>query len=676
MAPLGSDQGREVSPTPRRQLVRPRVEPLRRRVEPRSASQAACGAEDVQVSDRRRVQPTLPAPLLSRPSLIGAFPRVARLQVRPLAWVVSSAALGFLACSVADALSRVGTTPASVIFWAGILLIVVPVFFRLTSHSPTNRERLLLVCVLGLTLYGVKVLQEPFLYTGTDELAHQYNADQIVLHHHLFAVNPLLSITSLYPGLEGATSALMELTGMSAFGAGMLLLGSARVVLMVALFLLFTRVSGSARIGGLGTAIYTANANFLFFDTQFSYESLALPLAVFVLAMVAERRMNPAAPSRTWLTPIALATAAVVVTHHLTSYGLAATLIIVSGVDLATRTRPPRVNPWPPAVVAVALSGTWMIVVASVTVGYLTPVIGGALSAAITTISGESTSRHLFTGAGGNTPEIERYIALASVGLLAIGFPFGLRNVWGRLRREAFTWIVAGGAVAIFGTYPLRFVPKAWETANRAGEFLFLGLAFVLACAPAGFLTPDRSRWKGRRLPKPHRSPFVFRALFTGCFAIVFMGGVIAGWPADTRLAQPLRVRAGGRVIDSERLALGKWVAKNLSGGIVVANETDARIVADYGHHAVVTGSDPDYQEVLTSSKLAPWELALLHRHHVRYVISDEQGVPNLFFPIGSSGDSQYDPLPASTVTKFDAAPASPIFNSGGVIIYDLQNRP
>ncbi len=130
-------------------------------------------------------------------------------------------------------------------------------------------------------------------------------------------------MTPNYPGLEGATSALMRLTGLSSYGAGIVIVGAARLSLMVALFLLFTRISGSARTAGLGAAIYAGNFNFLFWGAQFSYESLALPLFVVVLMAVAEREAAPREWAREWAVPIVLGIAAIVVTHHLTSYAVA-----------------------------------------------------------------------------------------------------------------------------------------------------------------------------------------------------------------------------------------------------------------------------------------------------------------------------------------------------------------
>jgi hypothetical protein len=200
-----------------------------------------------------------------------------RLEVGHLAPILLTAGLGLLVCSIANALSRAALEPTPLLFWAGVLLIAVPIFHRLTAESASAPERLALVCLLGLSLYCIKVFRDAPFYTFSDELVHAFNANQISAHHHLFRENPILDVTPSFPGLEGATSALMKLTGVSSFVAGVVLIGAARLVLIASLFLLFHRVSGSARIAGLGAAIYTGNFNFLYWGAQFSYESLALP---------------------------------------------------------------------------------------------------------------------------------------------------------------------------------------------------------------------------------------------------------------------------------------------------------------------------------------------------------------------------------------------------------------
>jgi hypothetical protein len=584
----------------------------------------------------------------------------ARSEIGQVAWIVCAMGLGLLLCSVADALSRATLAAPSIIFWVGILLIVVPPFLRLTSAASESRERLVLVCLLGLALFGVKYLQNPFLFTYTDELAHQYNAQQIVHHHHLFSSNPVLGITAKYPGLEGAASALIELTGMSTFAAGLLLIAVARLVLMIGLFLLFNRISGSPRVAGIGAAIYTANSNFLFFAAQFSYESLALPLLVGVLALVAERSAQSRERASEWSCPIVLGVAAVVVTHHVTSYALTVTLASLAVLYAVMRT--PENNPWPFALLAALLTAIWLLIVASVTVGYLTPVFGHAFNATLHTIAGESQPRRLFSGAGRSASPIERSVALASVALLVAGLPFGLWQVWRRYRSRPFAWVMSAGAVALFATFPLRYAPAAWETAERAAEFLFLGLAFVLACLPMEFRTPRAPPWLGR-------------AVLTTCFAAVSVGGIVSGWPASTRLSQPIHIVAGGKPIESERLALADWTATHLPGQKFIANETDARALVDYGDASTaLNGFSPaDFDDVIRSPRLATWELDIIRHYRVSYVVSDREFSPTLSFSLrGASANL----VPESAISKLEAAPAARVFDSGQIIVYDTGNRP
>ena len=118
------------------------------------------------------------------------------------------------------ALAADAATPARLIFWAGVLLIALPIFYRLTSRDASPTERLALVCLLGLSLYAVKLVRDAPIFIFSDEPVHAFNANQIVAHHHLFRYNPILPVTPSYPGLEGATSALTTITGLSSYWAG------------------------------------------------------------------------------------------------------------------------------------------------------------------------------------------------------------------------------------------------------------------------------------------------------------------------------------------------------------------------------------------------------------------------------------------------------------------------
>lgn len=593
----------------------------------------------------------------------------------PFSLIVFSAGVGLLICAGVNALSRGTESPSLLLYWLGILIIALPIFYRLTSQAASPGERLALVCLLGLSLYAVKVIRDAPLFTFSDELAHAYNAQRIVDTNHLFHHNPALNVTPYYPGLEGAASALRALTGISLYWAGVILIGAARLSLVIGLFLLFRRIGGSARTAGLAVAIYAGNFNFLYWGAQFSYESLALPLLVVVMMALAEREAAPRELARNWVLPIVLGIAAIVVTHHVTSYALIAVLLALTVAYLLVKRAWAPPNPWPFALVAILLTAGWLLVVASSTVGYLSPVIGDAINATLDTALGEAPPRTLFQSPAnatpspetiGETPTLARGVGLFAIALLAAGMAFGLRRVWRRHRRQPFALLFTLAAFGFFGTLLLRLAPAAWETGNRASEFLFIGLAFVVALA-------GLDRWR------PVRHPWLGRAAATSCLGVILIGGAIAGWPWNAQLASPLRISAEGRTIVSPPLGLAEWARENVPNGRFAANVADGRLLMSPGGRWAVAGENPDIEDIIEEPDLEGWELPLLRRHNLRYVVADRRvlgrdGIRGYFFSRAETAP-QERLLPRSAVTKFAHIPGvARIYANGDIAVYDLEH--
>lgn len=586
----------------------------------------------------------------------------------PFSAIVLTTGVGLLLCSVANALSRTAD-PSLALYWLGLLLIALPIFYRLTSKEASPRERLLLVVLLGLGLYLVKVMRDSPLFTFSDEQVHAFNAERIDQTGALFKGNPILEVTPFYPGLEAATTALMKLTGLSIYPAGIILVGVARLVMLASLFLLFERVSGSARAAGLGVGIYTGNFNFLFWSAQYSYESLSLPLLLMTMMALAERENAPRTAWRAWGVPILLATAAIVVTHHLTSY---ATAVVLLALALAfwfvhRSWRPP--NPWPFAVAAGAMAVLWLFVVASSTVGYLTPVLSNAFEAIGNTIGGEEAPRSLFEGEGPAvepTPLAGKAAAVLAVLLLAAALPFGLREIYRRHRKKPFALIFAISGVAFFGTLALRLTPPAWETGNRLSEFLFIGLAFTLS----GAFVAALNRFSDRR---------PWRLAVAGAIGLILVGGAISGWPWDSQLAKPMRISADGRTLPSPSLSAAEWSRDNIEGGRFAAASADAGLLLVPGGKVALAGSSPAIEDVLEAESFEDWELPLLRRNKLRYVVADrrEASGDTLRGHFFATDEPTEETLKdRSTTAKFNQVPGiSRIYSNGVITIFDLEGK-
>jgi hypothetical protein len=573
--------------------------------------------------------------------------------------------LGLLLIVAADARSRATTSTSQSLFWIGLFVLFVPVVARLASPVPERAERFALVILLGISLYVAKVLRDPFGFTFADELAHAPNANAILRTHELFTTNSVLPVTPYYPGLEGVTAALSSLSGLTAFGAGLVVIGFARVLMMIGLFVLFERVSNSARVAALAATIYTANANFVFFSAQFSYESLALPLLVMVLLCVLEARVYW---DRTdWSFAGFVAIAAIVVTHHMTSYAL---ILVLVALALATAAIGPTFygdTTWRFPLFALAASAAWLVFVASATVGYLTPVLTNAFVSTLHTVSHESAPRTLFSSSQGGTHTslLERSTAIASVLILAAGFPFGLRALWRRHRTEPLALVLAVAGAAFFGTVILRLVPDAWETANRSSEFLFLGVSFTVALSGV-------DRWR------PAVAPWLGITLTAAALFVVFAGGLISGWQPDLRLSQPYRIEAGGHAVDAQGRQLARWVDRRIGPGRrLAATDADARLLATYSSAFAVSGVYPDVVDILKSTGLPPWQISLLRNNHLRYVVVDRRlrsfdTIGGYFFDVRGGPAISERRLPVGVVRKFDQITANRIYDSGDIVVFDL----
>lgn len=585
--------------------------------------------------------------------------------------VVLCSSFGLLSVALAFNISLAGARWADLFFWLGLSLIILPVAYRLFSMTISRQERIGLVVFLGLSLYLVKVMHSPFMFTFSDELLHFRNADNILQFKALFGENTILPVSAYYPGLETVTNAIASLSGLNLYISGLLVIGISRLIIIISLYLFLEQISHSSRVAGLAALLYMANSNFLYWSAQFSYESLSLPLGILVLYALAKQISTKNKRVKLGLTLVMLLLiAAIIATHHVTSYALAVFLIVLSIVFtfLQVHTKRKQPNTWGFALVTSGMILIWLVLVANPTSNYLSQIFKQAIASMVRLFTGADTGRVLFTSTTGTiAPLWQRLVGICSVLLILIGIPSGLFALWKRKRLYPFALVLAGAAALYFVTLVMRLTGAGWEVANRASEFLFVGIAFLIAF---GFVT--------LRLSFPKKRSLSF--IFAGYTAILFIGGVISGWSPELHLSKPILAAVDGTLVRPQGLEASSWMlATHGPDNQIIAPTSDALLMLAYGRQQALTGRISSIQELLTNSHTLDWQTKILQKVKARFLIMDRRQVSwdgmlgPYFTPLVSSPTSGANFFPAKIFTMFDGQPQIPrIFDSGDIVIYDV----
>jgi hypothetical protein len=593
--------------------------------------------------------------------------------------VVLSTTLGLFSIAMADTASRHGNgyTSASVFFWVGLLLIFVPIAFRVLMPGTDRNEQLTLVILLGVALYLVKVFYSPDMFAFGDEFIHWRTTQDILRTHHLFSYNPLLPTAAYYPGLAGMTAGLVDLTGLSPFASGVLLIGLARVVFSACLFLVATKVTGSGRAAAGASLVYAANPQFLFWSSGFSYENLALPLAAFVVWWFGRTRQESGRLAQT-VTVIAIV--AVTVTHHVVGFALTG---LLGAWWLAARvTRRPieeRRRIGFMTLVAGTTTMVWLFFIARPAASYLfTDNVFPALRQTVSVLFGHTARRHLYSSGGYVSPTWQTYAGLAAVAILIVALPLALLRAWQR-RDHASMAVAIGVAVA----YPLslvpRLAPEGVAISGRSSEFVFMGLGCVLG------LLATESAWTrlGPHLYRAKRFALVAlrrTAVATGLVTLVFVGDVTIGTAFYQLLPESAHPQGYPWAVQPDAIRASKWAREHLgSNQPFGADAIDALALATYGEQ------DPVNENKVWPIFFAPvMSEAVVHSIRasgVRYLMVDwrmTKGVPATpgyyFSPLETGAGDYVHPFPAGPLKKFTSDACMGMdYDSGYVQIFDVS---
>jgi hypothetical protein len=600
--------------------------------------------------------------------------------------VIAASALVMIA--VADSGARFGHGWAQPLFWTGLVVLYLPIALRLLSRSAGPGERVGLLVVVGMGLYLVKVLHDPTAFTFHDELGHWRGAADIIRTGHLFGANPVVGAYPYYPGLDIVTAALVKVSGLSIFQAGLVVTGMARLILPFALFWLFEQLTGSVRLAGIAGLLYMTNPTFIFFDSQFAYESFAIPLAV--LALILAIRQARATRGRIALGLLCTVfIAGVVASHHVTAYALCILLVAWSVLTALSashdRTRRTARTAWV-AVVAVLATALWLVFVASgPTRSELGPVATGIVG----------DLRQFFAGGGGGGKQVfhagtgqseaawAQLVGYASVVLILAALPFALWRARPRARRYPLTAVVVGAAALYPATLVLDLSQSGTETSNRSSAFVFFGIALAL-----GILVVDQLITSEPRRPPPRRLiPRVRLAtamtVLPVAMTVLLVGGLVVGWPPYDRLPGPYLTAADQRSVEPQGVDAALWARAYVGpNNRVAADDTNGLLMASYGgqHPELGHVGKQSVANLFFSPTFETADQQIIAGDKIGFVVVDNRlsrALPLRGFYIEGDEPGAFDertPIPAQALGKFDgAAGLARIFDSGNITIYDSR---
>jgi 4-amino-4-deoxy-L-arabinose transferase-like glycosyltransferase len=411
------------------------------------------------------------------------------------------------------------------LFWLAMACMFAPLWLMGMSSRFSRNTALGSIVAIGLASYLPAFLRAPNRPLFGDALGHYLSVENTLRTGNLFAPNPVVPVAAYYPGLHALTASLVKLSGAPIWDVAVLLLALMHVSTLLGVYALGFTLSGSSRAAATAAIIYGVSPQFGFFDSQFAYESLAVPLLVWTVALLLyaldtrNRRV-----SSTLLGVSAALGLCCVITHHLTSYVLAALLILIGLSQLAVgERRSARPALGIGLLLGVAAAG-WVLLTKAPIISYLGyfprtafdavgPIFRQLLGekAAVTSTggSGGSQTRSLFTGS-----TLPLYEHLAAYTVQVIAAVASLLAGW-RLRRSRSGALLAFGVLAAsyFVLLPLRFNLAGEQGALRLSTFQWIGIAVVVATGlvaeprrrPVGFHSLGRRPRFGSGRQRPPR---------------------------------------------------------------------------------------------------------------------------------------------------------------------------
>ena len=575
-------------------------------------------------------------------------------------------ALVCLAYALAGRSTGAGEQPKFIVLWLGIIVFLWPAARRLANPFVTESERLSILVAVALFTYLPKFLRNPRQPVFYDEIAHWTQVERIMQTGDLFQANPAVRVLPSYPGLHALTAGLRELTGLSTWQVGVVLIAVLHVVSTIGIFVLVRRLMGSPVVAGLAGLLWCVAPGALFFNSQYAYQSLAIVGFVWVVASVAEAQSASGARRWAWTGIAGFLGTQVVVTHHLTSYAMVGILLAFTVAAIVLRGREAGATWQPPLlllVLTLVVNAVWMLArggnaaVDSI-FSYLSPYPEGGLDQLWGAVTGTGERRTFFVRSG--LPVWEQWAAFAAP-LLAIGLGLVGLRLMRRMKRppRSGAWALVAFAGLYVLSLPLILTPTGAQGAHRSAPFTYMGMCLVAASGLA--LVIGRSADSTRR----------FRSLSSAAIAVV-IGVVVIGNTAASvnefdRFPGPWEAGADSRSLTPELADASAWLRAYDSSDRVVADLYSGTSLGVFGttrNPCAVSAACPGDLQIwrfYNGQTVRGSDLALLKSEGYRFLAVDRRittSTPRSGYWFNRSEENAFEhdePYPKETLARLES---------------------
>ncbi len=560
-------------------------------------------------------------------------------------------------------------------YYVGLAVIVAPFVVLLTSSEASKRTRVWGCLAYAQTLYLSWMLLNPLMGTHIDETLQSATLRGLLEGGEFFKPNEMLPVSPFYPGLALTASGIHWLTGLPLMACQVLTVMLARSLMILALYGIFARVTGSHRAASIGILLYATNPQFYFFDAQYNYDTLAVALAALTLRSTFLVR-DSKGDTLGWAGALA-ALSALVVTHHLGSWITVLALWAWGLLHLITRDRRRAKVVLTMAATGTALVVAWTLLARQLLVVYLGPLFRLSYEQLSGFINGTGSGREIMADTAGASPPLWQQVnLLASAGLwcLLLVAPAWLVLRGRVLPGSAARWLPWVIACAYPPMLLLRVSPNAGEVSVRASGYVMMATSLLVAA------------WLATRLPHDERRDV--RGRLAGPAVVVVglcltIGGVQLGaggtWEHQTG---PFLGSAQHRAVDAETLSVARWSAAYLPpGSRIAADTTMNRVIPMFSDIEPVTylNGNTNVTGLFIDESLEPNGLDIIADGEVDFVVVDTRlsaarSLNGSFYePSASYGTT--DVVTASALSKFEGAPGFlKILDDGPVKVYDVRS--